>query len=528
MQKEHKKIFVTKPFIPDIKEYNVYLEKIWKNQWLTNKGPIYKEFEEKLKKFLNSENICLTVNGHSALDIAIKSFNLKGEVITTPFTFASTTHAITMNGLTPIFCDIKEDDLTIDENKIESLITDKTCAIVAVHVYGHICNIEKIEQIARKHNLVVIYDAAHCFGINYNGRSIAAYGDASIFSFHATKVFNSIEGGCIVYKDKNKKIQLNSLRNFGIYSEDVVDYVGINAKMNEFQAAMGLINLKYIFENIEKRRKLTIYYRNKIDKIPGMKYFVPQDNSKLNYNYAYMPVIIDRDKCILNRDELYDDLKKNKIYTRKYFYPLVIDYGCYKDKYGDSKVPIAKKVANNILCFPLYDSLTYDDIDYIFDSINKIIECKNLKYKIIEKKEISEQRTKLIDYLKDVDLLLPVPISEKVNYNDFLTKIENNGKILCAYNEKNEIIGTIFFYDNCEEAFITLFVIRKEYQNMNVGTKLLQELIDFCNNNHSCIKLYTHKTNFKAIKFYEMNKFYLIDSDRKDSKKMKRDLQEDQ
>ena len=220
-----KKIMVTKPFLPKKRAYKKYVRKIWKNEWLTNNGPVIKEFETKLKNYLKIENICLTVNGHSALDIAIKALELKGEVITTPFTFASTTHALVLNNIKPVFCDIKPTDMTIDETKIEDLITDKTSAILAVNVYGHCCNMKEIERIAKKHNLKVLYDSAHAFGVTENDKSVASYGDASIFSFHATKLFNTIEGGCVVFKDKEVGKKLTAFRNFGITSPEDVPYI---------------------------------------------------------------------------------------------------------------------------------------------------------------------------------------------------------------------------------------------------------------------------------------------------------------
>ena len=375
-----KKIMVTKPFLPPIEEYEEKLKEIWQNNWLTNKGPLYYRFEDKLKKYIDCNNICLTVNGHSSLDIAVKSLGISGEVITTPFTFASTTHALTMNGIKPVFCDIKESDLTIDEEKIENLITSKTTAILAVHVYGHMCNVEKINKIAEKHNLKVIYDAAHAFGCIYNGQSIANYGDASIFSFHATKLFNTIEGGCCVYKDNKYEKLFNAYRNFGIYDEDIVYYVGGNAKMNEFQAAMGLVNINYIDDIIVKRKKLTQYYRNKLDGIRGIKYFVSDSIKDYKYNYAYMPIVVDNSALAIDRDSLYSKLKEYGIYTRKYFYPCIPDYACYKDLYGNCDIPIARKIADSVLCLPLYYDLEYDDIDYIIDSIKQIV--RNVKYEI--------------------------------------------------------------------------------------------------------------------------------------------------
>mgnify|MGYP004672145499 FL=1 len=371
-----KKIYVTKPFMPPYEEYEKYLKKIWHSQVLTNKGPLSKKFEQSLEKYLQADNVLLTVNGHSALDIAIKSLNLSGEVITTPFTFASSTHALVLNDLKPVFCDIKESDLTIDEDKIEELITDKTSAILAVHVYGHSCNVKKIEKIAKKHHLKVIYDAAHTFGVNSNGNSILNQGDISICSFHATKLFHTIEGGCIVYQDRELTSLINAYRNFGIYSEEEINYVGGNAKMNEFQAAMGLTNLKYIKKIIQKRKEFTLYYRNLLDSIDGIKYFLPEDGNDYQYNYAYLPVLIKKEILGISRDELYEKLKKFNIFSRKYFYPLITDYGCYKNDYGDANIPVARKIAEEVLCLPLYYSLSLEEIDYIINCIEKIVKIK--------------------------------------------------------------------------------------------------------------------------------------------------------
>lgn len=362
--------------MPALSEYVAIVEKIWDNCWLTNKGPVYKEFELLLRQYFDVNNLCLTVNGHSALDIAVKVLNLTGEVITTPFTFASTTHSLTLNNVKPVFCDIKESDLTIDEDKIEELITDKTTAIMPVHVYGHTCNVEKIEKIAKKYNLKVIYDAAHSFGVNKLGKSIAECGDVSVFSFHATKLFHTIEGGCAVYKDKKLDSLFNAYRNFGIYSEEEINYVGGNSKMNEFQAAMGIINLKYIDEMIKKRKQLTLYYRSKLDLFNGIKYFVPENLSEYEYNYAYFPILVDKDKFGISRDELYNELKNYNILTRKYFYPLVTDFGCYRSEYKKTNIPVAKKISQEILCLPLYYDLSFKDIDYIYDCVLDILSKK--------------------------------------------------------------------------------------------------------------------------------------------------------
>lgn len=250
------KIFVTKSSMPPFEEYVQMIKPLWNSHMLTNMSTYHKEFEEQLKKYLDIENISLMVNGHMALELALQAMDLSGEVITTPFTFISTTHAIIRNGLQPVFCDVNQDDYTIDTSKIEDLITEKTTAIVPVHVYGNICNIEEIERIAKKYRLKVIYDAAHAFGIKRNGINVANYGDASIFSFHATKVFNTIEGGAVVYQNPEVGDKLYNLKNFGIRSEELVVDIGANAKMNEFQAVMGLCNLKYLDLEVGKRKKL--------------------------------------------------------------------------------------------------------------------------------------------------------------------------------------------------------------------------------------------------------------------------------
>ena len=279
-----KRILVARSSMPSIEEYIDEIRSIWDSHWMTNMGVKHNELEVKLKEYLEIDEISLFSNGHMALELVLQAMNLKGEVITTPFTFASTTHAIVRNGLTPVFCDINENDYTIDVNKIEELITDKTCAIVPVHVYGNICNIEEIERLAKKYDLKVIYDAAHTFGVKYNGKGIGSYGDASIFSFHATKVFNTIEGGAVCFNDKELGKKLYQLKNFGIKSETVVDGIGANAKMNEFQAAMGICNLRHVDNEIEKRRRVVERYRENLISVDGIKLCKSQEGVDSNYS----------------------------------------------------------------------------------------------------------------------------------------------------------------------------------------------------------------------------------------------------
>lgn len=365
------KILVTRSSLPPFDEYVEKIKGIWDSRWLTNNGPIYTEFEDKLKKYLQCQNLELYVNGHMALDISLKALELKGEVITTPFTFASTTHAIVMNGLIPVFCDIKPDDYTIDENKIEELITDKTSAILAVHVYGQLCNITKLKEICRKHNLKLIFDAAHAFGVELDRQPIANFGDISMFSFHATKVFHSIEGGAVIFNDKKYERKLKNLRNFGIEGPESVVEVGFNAKMNEFAAAMGSCNLDYIDENIKKRKNVVEQYCKKINNIDGIKIIDYDENIKkgIKENYAYFPIVIDETKTGFTRDELFGEFEKHSIYTRKYFYPLITEFECYEEKFENIDLPVAKWVSDRVLTLPMYSELSNSDISRICDII---------------------------------------------------------------------------------------------------------------------------------------------------------------
>lgn len=356
------RIFVTKSFMPPMEEYVEMIKSLWQNVWLTNNGSLHNELEIKLKEYLKVENATLLVNGHSALTLAIKALNLKGEIITTPFTFASTTHAIVNNGITPVFCDIDPVTYTIDANKIESLITEKTSAILAVHVYGNVCNVEKIEAIARKYNLKVIYDAAHSFGITYKNNGIGTYGDVNMFSMHATKVFHTIEGGLLTYKDSSLISKLKLLRNFGISDEENIIESGINAKMNEFQAAMGLCNLKYIDNEIIKRKNIYDLYKKELENLDGIDIKILQEG--IYWNYSYFPLYVDSNKYGMNRNELSDLLKENNIFPRKYFYPLTCDFKCYKNQYK-CDVPIAKDVSNNILVLPMYGDLEIENVKRI-------------------------------------------------------------------------------------------------------------------------------------------------------------------
>lgn len=362
-------VLVTKSSMPPFKEYCEEIKELWDSRWLTNNGEKHQLFQKQLKEYLHTPNITLYTNGHLALENVIEAmcFPKGGEVITTPFTFASTTHAIVRSGLTPVFCDIKYDDYTIDESKLEALITEKTCAIIPVHVYGNVCNIEAIQQIADKHLLKVIYDAAHSFGVTYKGISTANFGNAAMFSFHATKVFNTIEGGAVCYSDNSLVQTLNDIKNFGIHDPENTLYVGGNAKMNEFQAAMGICNLRHLDEEIIKRKRVAERYRKHLSGLPGIKLITDQENVKSNY--AYFPVVFESQ--LLTRDKVFDLLEKQQIFARKYFYPLTNEFECYKTlrTADSSKTPIAKYVSEHILCLPMYADLSLDIADRICDII---------------------------------------------------------------------------------------------------------------------------------------------------------------
>ncbi len=361
-----KKINVTRSSMPIYEEYIEEIKKLWDSHWLTNMGEKHKELQKKLEDLLKVNHVTLYTNGHLALEGAWQALDLPkgGEVITTPFTFASTTHAIVRNGLIPVFCDVKENDYTIDPSKIEKLITDKTVAICPVHVYGNMCDVESIEKIAKKYSLKVVYDAAHAFGVKYKGKSSACFGDISMYSFHATKVFNTIEGGGLCYNDDTLVDVLNDLKNFGIHGPESTIYIGGNAKMNEFQAAMGLCNLKHLDEELAKRKAVFETYKSRLDGINGIRTLEIQNN--VTPNYAYFPVIFNGYKK--TRDEIFEELGKEGITGRKYFYPITNEFECYKG-YNKGNTPIAKFLGEHVLCLPMYADLSKEDINRICDII---------------------------------------------------------------------------------------------------------------------------------------------------------------
>jgi dTDP-4-amino-4,6-dideoxygalactose transaminase len=361
-------IFVTRPSMPEFEEYVDEIRDIWDSRWLTNMGAKHKLLQEELTKYLKVENVELLTNGHMALEMGLQALGLnRGEVITTPFTFASTTHAIVRNGLTPVFCDIDPVTFTMDVTKLESLITDKTVAIVPVHVYGSVCNIEEIDRIAKKYGLKVIYDAAHTFGETYKGMGIGSFGDISCFSFHATKVFNTVEGGAVCYHDKDFGKAIYRLKNFGIKNEETVDGVGANAKMNEFCAAMGLCNLRHVDSEIAKRRKVDERYRSHLEGVEGLQLKIVREN--VESNYAYFPVVFDEKVFGASRNEVKAALAENGIGARKYFYPLTSMFDCFNGRFDASQTPVAMHISERVLTLPMYADLSLDDVDRICETV---------------------------------------------------------------------------------------------------------------------------------------------------------------
>lgn len=365
----NEKILVTRSSMPSYEEYCEEIKELWNTHWLTNMGNKHQLLQKELEEYLDVEHVVLYTNGHLALENSIAAFNFPkgGEVITTPFTFASTTHAIVRNGLVPVFCDIREDNFTIDADNIEELITPNTVAIVPVHVYGNVCDVEKIDRISKKYGIKVIYDAAHSFAVKYKGISTACFGDAAMFSFHATKVFNTIEGGCVCFKNDSLVKLLNDMKNFGINGPETVEYIGGNAKMNEFQAAMGICNLRHLDEEIKKRKSVVARYREHLDGVNGIRLSTIQD--EVENNYSYFPVVFDGYKY--TRNEMFEKLAEVGIGARKYFYPLTNSFECYRNypTAGVEKTPIAQHMALRVLTLPLYAELSLEDVDRICDVI---------------------------------------------------------------------------------------------------------------------------------------------------------------
>jgi len=351
--------------MPPLEEYVAEIRPLWESLMLTNNGGMHRELEIQLAAYLGVENLSLFVNGHSALQLAIEAMALKGEIITTPFTFGSTTHAIVRNGLTPVFCDVRKDDCNIDADLIESLITERTSAILPVHIYGNACDVAKIGEIAERRGLKLIYDAAQAFGVSVDGKGIGTYGDASVFSFNATKSFHTIEGGAVASKDGALKATLTKLANYGknLSVEYGMELVGVNGKMNEFQAAMGLCNLRHIDGELAKRTAADRKYRTRLEKIEGIR-LIPSVDSTAR-NHTYFPIIVEEEMYGKTRDDVADMLLKENITSKKYFTPLTPDFICYGKRFGELELPVARHAAERVLALPMHACLSDDDIDRV-------------------------------------------------------------------------------------------------------------------------------------------------------------------
>jgi len=373
-----KPINVTRPFLPPLEEFCQGLSEIWETRWLTNNGPILQRFTKELSNFFETENLCLFNNGTLALQIALQGMGISGEVITTPFTFVATTHALFWNKIRPVFVDIEPDYYTIDPEKVEAAITPWTTAILAVHVYGHPCKVNVLADIARRHNLKLIYDAAHAFGIKVGNKPLAHFGDLSMFSFHATKLYHSLEGGLLIFQESGLKGIFDYLKNFGFKNELEVVMPGTNAKMNEMQALMGIQVLKYLEEIIQKRARITELYRDRLKEVPGIR-FAPSLPQNIKHNYAYMPIEVDKQEFGMDRDALYDNLGKYNVHTRRYFYPLICDYACYRSVSINDPLTVARRVSESILTLPIYDSLELSDVETICEII------QDLHHKVIQR-----------------------------------------------------------------------------------------------------------------------------------------------
>lgn len=368
---EEKLITVTSPLLPDLEEFNELLQDIWNRKWITNNGHYHKELEKALCEYLKVPYISLFTNGTLPLITALQALRITGEVITTPYSFVATTHALWWNGIKPVFVDIDPTTGNIDPEKIEAAITPRTTAIMPVHVYGKPCDIIRIKEIADKYGLKVIYDAAHAFGVEVNGESVLNAGDMSTLSFHATKVYNTIEGGALIMHDAETKKHIDYLKNFGFANETTVVAPGINSKMDEIRSAYGLLNLRQVDTAIEARHQVAIKYRKSLKGIKGITFF--DDMPGVKHNYSYFPIFIDAEKYGMTRDELYFKMKEQNILGRRYFYPLISTFSTYRglESAHPENLPEAHKMANSVICLPMHHSLTEEDILRIIDIIAK-------------------------------------------------------------------------------------------------------------------------------------------------------------
>jgi dTDP-4-amino-4,6-dideoxygalactose transaminase len=362
-------ITVTKPFLPPLEEFTPYLEQIWERGQLTNNGPFHRQFEAELAQYLGVKYVSLFTNATIALVTALQALHITGEVITTPYSFVASTHSLWWNNIKPVFVDVEADYCNLDPEKIEAAITPQTTAILPVHVYGNPCKVERIKEIADRYKLKVIYDACHTFGVTIKDEPVLNFGDLSVMSFHATKVFNTFEGGAIISHDEDMKKHIDFLKNFGFAGETAVVEPGINGKMSEIQSAMGLLQLKHVDENIKKRQQITMQYRERLSNVDGIHFL--NDEPDVKYCYPYFPIFVNEEKYGMSRDALYEKLKENDIYGRRYFYPLISQFPmyCEIESAKKGKMPIAEELTEQVICLPLYPELQLDTIEFICNLI---------------------------------------------------------------------------------------------------------------------------------------------------------------
>ena len=366
-----KPIYVTSPLLPSLEDFTFLLKEIWESKMLTNNGNFHQKLEEELAKYLKVPYLSLFTNGTIPLITALQAMRITGEVITTPFSFVATTHSLWWNGIKPVFVDIEPETCNLDPSKIEAAITPRTTAIMPVHVYGKPCKTKEIQEIANKYGLKVIYDAAHAFGVEINGESILNFGDMATLSFHATKVYNTLEGGALVVHDEQTKKRIDYLKNFGFASETEVVAPGINSKVDEVRAAYGLLNLKQVDHAINSRRKVAIRYRDELQGVKGITFF--NDIPGVRHNYSYFPIFINAEEYGMTRDELYFKMKEHNVFGRRYFYPLISTFSTYRglDSANPDNLPIATQMSNNVICLPLHHALSENEVEYILQIIKK-------------------------------------------------------------------------------------------------------------------------------------------------------------
>ena len=366
---DNKQITVTAPLLPSLEDFNTMLKEIWDSKWITNNGQFHKQLEAELCKYLKVPYISLFTNGTLPLITALQALRITGEVITTPYSFVATTHALWWNGIKPVFVDIEESTCGIDPDAIEAAITPKTTAIMPVHCYGKPCNTKRIQEIADKYGLKVIYDAAHAFGVEVNGESVLNAGDISTLSFHATKVYNTIEGGAMVVHDAETKKRIDYLKNFGFADETIVVAPGINGKMDEMRSAFGLLNLHLVDDAIAARQKVAQFYRKELRNIPGVRFF--DDMPNVRHNYSYFPIFINAQEFGMTRDELYFKMRDNNVLGRRYFYPLISTFSTYRGlpSANPENLPVATRIANEVICLPMHHELTQQDLERVINCI---------------------------------------------------------------------------------------------------------------------------------------------------------------